>query len=143
MSESDPELEAFSKFVVALEPWLGELVVVGGWAHRLYRLDSQSYVRFPKWRCGTDAPFARSGKDVHSPGGPRGKLGAGCASFFRRDNHSKPNRSRAFARRTESRRSANGTGTAADRHDVSLLSARLKLAYEKPAAYCIGWPNCL
>jgi hypothetical protein len=38
MSELDPELEAFSKFVVALEPWLGELVVVGGWAHRLYRL---------------------------------------------------------------------------------------------------------
>lgn len=30
MSELDPELEAFSKFVVAMEPWLGELVVVGG-----------------------------------------------------------------------------------------------------------------
>ena len=39
MSELDPELEAFSKFVLAMEPWLGELVVVGGWAHRLYRLD--------------------------------------------------------------------------------------------------------
>jgi hypothetical protein len=26
MSELDPELEAFSKFVVALAPWLGELV---------------------------------------------------------------------------------------------------------------------
>jgi hypothetical protein len=38
MTELDPELEAFSKFVVALAPWLGELVVVGGWAHRLYRL---------------------------------------------------------------------------------------------------------
>jgi len=34
MSEVDPELEAFSKFVVAMEPWLGELVVDGGWAHR-------------------------------------------------------------------------------------------------------------
>jgi Nucleotidyltransferase len=42
MSELDPELEAFSKFVVALEPWLGELVVVGGWAHRLYRLDPRA-----------------------------------------------------------------------------------------------------
>jgi hypothetical protein len=42
MSEFDPELEAFSKFVVALVPWLGELVVVGGWAHRLYRLDPRA-----------------------------------------------------------------------------------------------------
>jgi hypothetical protein len=42
MTELDPELEAFSKFVVALAPWLGELVVVGGWAHRLYRLDPRA-----------------------------------------------------------------------------------------------------
>jgi hypothetical protein len=42
MAELDPELEAFSKFVVALTPWLGELVVVGGWAHRLYRLDPRA-----------------------------------------------------------------------------------------------------
>ena len=31
MSERDPGLEAFSKFIVALEPWLGEVVLVGGW----------------------------------------------------------------------------------------------------------------
>jgi Nucleotidyltransferase len=42
MTELDPELEAFSKFVVALAPWLSELVVVGGWAHRLYRLDPRA-----------------------------------------------------------------------------------------------------
>jgi hypothetical protein len=42
MSELDPELEAFSKFVLALEPWLGEVVLVGGWAHRLYRLDPRA-----------------------------------------------------------------------------------------------------
>jgi hypothetical protein len=29
MSEQDPELEAFSKFIAALEPWLGEVVLVG------------------------------------------------------------------------------------------------------------------
>lgn len=29
MSEQDLELEAFSKFIVALEPWLGEVVLVG------------------------------------------------------------------------------------------------------------------
>jgi len=42
MSEQYPELEAFSKFVVALEPWLGEVVLVGGWADRLYRLDPRA-----------------------------------------------------------------------------------------------------
>jgi hypothetical protein len=42
MSEQDPELEAFSKFIVAMEPWLGEVVLVGGWAHRLYRLDPRA-----------------------------------------------------------------------------------------------------
>jgi hypothetical protein len=42
MSEQDLELEAFSKFIVALEPWLGEVVLVGGWAHRLYRLDPRA-----------------------------------------------------------------------------------------------------
>jgi len=30
MSEQDLELEAFSKFIVALEPWLGEAVLIGG-----------------------------------------------------------------------------------------------------------------
>lgn len=42
MSEGDPELEAFSKFIVALDPWLREAVLVGGWAHRLYRLDRRA-----------------------------------------------------------------------------------------------------
>lgn len=42
MSEQDPELEAFSKFIIAMEPWLGEVVLVGGWAHRLYRLDPRA-----------------------------------------------------------------------------------------------------
>src|SRR6058998_1797331 len=37
MNERDRELEAFSKFIGALEPWLGEVVLIGGWAHRLYR----------------------------------------------------------------------------------------------------------
>jgi hypothetical protein len=42
MSEQNLELEAFSKFMVALEPWLGEAVLIGGWAHRLYRLDARA-----------------------------------------------------------------------------------------------------
>jgi len=42
MTEHDPELEAFSKLIEALEPWLVEVVLVGGWANRLYRLDSRA-----------------------------------------------------------------------------------------------------
>ncbi len=42
MSEQNLELEAFSKFIIALEPWLGEAVLIGGWAHRLYRLDPRA-----------------------------------------------------------------------------------------------------
>jgi hypothetical protein len=42
MADQDPEIEAFSKFVEAIEPWLGEVVLIGGWAHRLYRLDSRA-----------------------------------------------------------------------------------------------------
>ena len=32
------EFEHFTRLCDALEPWLGEIVIVGGWAHRLYRL---------------------------------------------------------------------------------------------------------
>jgi Nucleotidyltransferase len=42
MSEQDLELEAFSKFIDALAPWLNEVVLVGGWAHRLYQLDPRA-----------------------------------------------------------------------------------------------------
>jgi hypothetical protein len=31
------DFNAFARLVTALRPWLGQLVVVGGWAHRLYR----------------------------------------------------------------------------------------------------------
>lgn len=32
------EFEHFTRLCHALKPWLGEIVIVGGWAHRLYRL---------------------------------------------------------------------------------------------------------
>jgi Nucleotidyltransferase len=38
MSEQDSELQGFSKFIGAIEPWPDEVVLIGGWAHRLYRL---------------------------------------------------------------------------------------------------------
>ncbi len=33
-----PENEHFARLVVSLEPWLTQVVIIGGWAHRLYRL---------------------------------------------------------------------------------------------------------
>lgn len=33
-----PEIAGFSRLAVALDPWLDQVVIVGGWAHRLYRL---------------------------------------------------------------------------------------------------------
>jgi hypothetical protein len=30
--------EQFARLIVALEPWLTQVVIIGGWAHRLYRL---------------------------------------------------------------------------------------------------------
>ena len=35
---ANTELEPFAKFIEALEPWLDQVVLIGGWAHRLYRL---------------------------------------------------------------------------------------------------------
>jgi len=29
--------EQFAQLIKALEPWLPQIVVIGGWAHRLYR----------------------------------------------------------------------------------------------------------
>jgi hypothetical protein len=37
-----PDLSGFARLVTALDPWLDEIVVVGGWAHRLYRLDPRA-----------------------------------------------------------------------------------------------------
>lgn len=41
-TQQDPEIAPFSKFIGALDPWLAEVVLIGGWAHRLYRLDSRA-----------------------------------------------------------------------------------------------------
>ena len=42
MAELNSDLEAFAEFVEACDPWLGQAVLIGGWAHRLYRLDSRA-----------------------------------------------------------------------------------------------------
>lgn len=33
----NPDLERLPKLLEALEPWLPQVVIVGGWAHRLFR----------------------------------------------------------------------------------------------------------
>ena len=32
------EMQDFARLIQALDPWLDQLVVIGGWAHRLYRI---------------------------------------------------------------------------------------------------------
>jgi hypothetical protein len=31
------DMEGFARLIEALHPWLDQVVVIGGWAHRLYR----------------------------------------------------------------------------------------------------------
>jgi hypothetical protein len=40
--KEDAELEPFVRLIEALEPWLEQVVLIGGWAHRLYRLDPRA-----------------------------------------------------------------------------------------------------
>ncbi len=36
------DLGSFSRLILALDPWLDRIVIIGGWAHRLYRLHPRS-----------------------------------------------------------------------------------------------------
>jgi len=36
------EPDAFQRLIAALEPWLDQVVIVGGWAHQLYRLHPEA-----------------------------------------------------------------------------------------------------
>jgi hypothetical protein len=33
----DPEFASFARLIDSLSPWLDQVVIIGGWAHRLYR----------------------------------------------------------------------------------------------------------
>jgi len=46
--KEDGELKPFVQLIEALEPWLEQVVLIGGWAHRLYRLDPRAQtLRYP------------------------------------------------------------------------------------------------
>jgi hypothetical protein len=53
-------IEPFARFVEAIEPWLDEVALIGGWAHRLYRLD-------PRARTLTYVPLTTLGGDIAVP----------------------------------------------------------------------------
>ena len=36
------DLRSFARLVDALAPWLGQVVIIGGWAHRLYRIHTSA-----------------------------------------------------------------------------------------------------
>ncbi|HET9799373.1 MAG TPA: GSU2403 family nucleotidyltransferase fold protein, partial [Gemmatimonadaceae bacterium] len=38
------DLRAFVRLIDAIRPWLGQLVIVGGWSHRLHRLHEMAHV---------------------------------------------------------------------------------------------------
>jgi Nucleotidyltransferase len=42
MMKPEADIEPFGKFVEAIDPWLEQMVLVGGWAHRLYRNDPRA-----------------------------------------------------------------------------------------------------
>jgi hypothetical protein len=64
------ENEAFARLIVAIEPWLGEVVIIGGWAHQLYRLhpSAQALDYVPLMTLDTDvalpARLSVRGQDV-------------------------------------------------------------------------------
>lgn len=62
------ENEQFARLIVALEPWLTQVVIIGGWAHRLYRLHpSAQHVEYsPLTTLDTDIAVPARLKGAHS-----------------------------------------------------------------------------
>jgi hypothetical protein len=38
MTSTEADLQAFARLIESLTPWLDQVVIIGGWAHRLHRL---------------------------------------------------------------------------------------------------------
>lgn len=56
-----PDVEYFARLIEALDPWLDQVVIIGGWAHRLYRLHplAQSLDYEPLGTLDTDVAVPR------------------------------------------------------------------------------------
>jgi Nucleotidyltransferase len=65
-----PENEQFARLITSLEPWLASMVIIGGWAHRLYRIhpSAQQVAFVPLMTLDTDvavpARLHVTGQDV-------------------------------------------------------------------------------
>lgn len=65
-----PEYEQFARLIASLEPWLASVVIIGGWAHRLYRIhpSAQQVMYVPLMTLDTDvavpARLQVTGQDV-------------------------------------------------------------------------------
>src|SRR5262245_26871881 len=88
MVNPDSEIVPFSKAIEALEPWLGEVVLIGGWAHRLYRFDARArkldYV--PLTTLDGDVALPEELK-VEEPSVRKRLLAAGFTEEFLGDDH--------------------------------------------------------
>lgn len=60
MTDSATDFANFARLIESIEPWLGQVVVIGGWAHRLYRFH-------PFARLVDYAPLATLDTDVALP----------------------------------------------------------------------------
>jgi len=60
--------DPFSRLISALEPWLQDVVIIGGWAHQLYRLhpDAQPLGYPPLTTIDTDVALPRD-LQAHEP----------------------------------------------------------------------------
>jgi hypothetical protein len=82
----DPD--AFGRLIAALEPWLDQVVIIGGWAHQLYRLhpEAQELEYQPLGTLDADvavpATLAVGGPDIR-----KRLLAYGFAEEFAGDDH--------------------------------------------------------
>jgi len=68
MPTGHSDTDRFSLLVDALRPWLGRVVFIGGWAHRLYR--ERPEARAPSY----DALRTEDADIALAPGGPRDRV---------------------------------------------------------------------
>jgi hypothetical protein len=60
---ANPEFASFARLVESLTPWLDEVVIIGGWAHRLHRFAAHlhhSFVSLFTYRSETHSPPRRA-----------------------------------------------------------------------------------
>ncbi len=48
---ANPEFASFARLVESLTPWLDQLVIIGGWAHRLHDcILSRNHCNMNRWQ---------------------------------------------------------------------------------------------